>query len=137
MRVRCSSGGSLSQFGSACIPTPARTGLRITQHYGNFLETATSDLAFGTVDADKAISVLLEHTATLSETGFAFIQSALLYTTISGQRRVRVCNLGLQVASMAGSVFRYADMDTVVCHLVREGLSSGCHYEDLHVIEIT
>jgi len=105
MRVRCSS------------------GLRITQHYGNFLETATSDLAFGTVDADKAISVLLEHTATLSETGFAFIQSALLYTTISGQRRVRVCNLGLQVASMAGSVFRYADMDTVVCHLVREGIS--------------
>ncbi|KZT64533.1 beta-sandwich domain of Sec23/24 [Daedalea quercina L-15889] len=97
-------------------------GLRITQHYGNFYEPPTSDLTFGTLDADKAISVVLEHTKSLSEGEFAFLQSAVLYTTVSGERRVRVCNLGVQVAGMAGNVFRFADMDAVVCHMVREGI---------------
>ncbi|CCL98759.1 uncharacterized protein FIBRA_00764 [Fibroporia radiculosa] len=105
MRVRCSS------------------GLRVANHYGNFYESPTGDLLFGTLDADKAISVHLEHTKTLDDSMFAFVQSAVLYTTSHGQRRVRVCNLGLQVASLAGNVFRYADMDTVVCHMVREGIS--------------
>ncbi|KAH9933806.1 sec24-like protein [Fomitopsis serialis] len=97
-------------------------GLRIAQHYGNFYEPPTSDLTFGTLDADKAISVVLEHTRSLAEGEFAFLQSAVLYTTVTGERRVRVCNLGIQVAGMAGNVFRFADMDAVVCHLVREGI---------------
>ena len=73
------------------------------------------------LDADKAISVVLEHTKSLPEGEFAFIQVALLYTSAQGERRVRVCNLGVQVASMAGNVYRFADMDAVVCHLIREG----------------
>ncbi|KAI0935116.1 hypothetical protein AcV7_004011 [Taiwanofungus camphoratus] len=105
MRVRCSN------------------GLRITQHRGNFYESPTMDIEFGTLDADKAISVSFDHSRALDERQFAFFQCAVLYTTVSGQRRVRVCNLALQVASMAGNVFRYADMDTVVCHMVREGIS--------------
>ena len=39
----------------------------------------------------------------------------------NAERSVRVCNLGVQVASMAGNVYRFADMDAVVCHLIREG----------------
>ena len=74
------------------------------------------------LDADKAISVVLEHTKSLTEGEFAFIQVALLYTSAAGERRVRVCNLGVQVAGMAGNIYRFADMDAVVCHLIREGL---------------
>ncbi|KAH9946861.1 sec24-like protein [Amylocystis lapponica] len=77
MRVRCSNGLSISLY----------------LHFGNFLESSATDLAFGTLDADKAISVQQ----------LAFIQCAVLYTTAAGQRRVRVCNLALQVASLAGT----------------------------------
>lgn len=103
----------------ADIPPP---GLRISKHFGNFLEVAT-DLALGTLDADKAISVQYEHMRSLDERELAFLQSAVLYTTPEGQRRVRTCNLALQVASLAGSVFRFADMDTVVTHMIREGIA--------------
>lgn len=45
----------------------------------------------------------------------------MLYTTVGGQRRVRTINLALQIAALAGSVFRFADMDVAVCHFIREG----------------
>lgn len=96
-------------------------GLRISAQYGNFYRRSTTDLEFGTLDADKAISVKLEHSRTLDDRQYAYLQCAVLHTTAFGQRRVRTCNLALQVASLVGNVFRYADMDATVCHLAREG----------------
>lgn len=92
------------------------------KQYGNFYESAANDLQFGTLDADKAIGILLDHAHTLDDRQYAFVQSAVLYTTAEGHRRVRVCNVALQVASLAGNVFRYADMDTVVSIMMREGM---------------
>ncbi|KAJ3559261.1 hypothetical protein NM688_g447 [Phlebia brevispora] len=102
MRVRCS------------------TGLRISKQYGNFYDNTAGDMQFGTLDADKAVSVVLEHSRVLDERQYAFLQSATLYTTVSGERRVRVCNVALQVVTLAGNVFRFADLDTVVTHMLRE-----------------
>ncbi|THH07856.1 hypothetical protein EW146_g9184 [Bondarzewia mesenterica] len=99
------------------------TGLRVANYYGNFSQRTTTDLEFGTLDADKAVSVLIEHSHTLDERQYAFLQCALLYTTVAGQRRVRVCNLALQVVALAGTVFRFADMDTLVVHMLRHSIS--------------
>lgn len=97
-------------------------GLRIGKQYGNFYDSASGDMQFGTLDADKSVSVVLEHSRSLDDRQYAFLQSALLYTTVTGQRRVRVCNVALQVVTLAGNVFRFADMDTVVTHMIREGM---------------
>lgn len=69
--------------------------------------------------------VVFDHGHTLDDRSFAFVQSAVLYTTVTGERRVRVCNVALQVVSLAGNVFRFADMDTVVSVMIREG-GFGC-----------
>ncbi|KAF8839165.1 beta-sandwich domain of Sec23/24 [Paxillus ammoniavirescens] len=106
MRIRCSQ------------------GLRVSKYYGNFQERPPTDLGLGVFDADKAVSALIEHSRTLDERQYAYLQCAVLYTTMDGQRRVRTCNLALQVASLAGNVFRYADMDAVVCHLARDSIAS-------------
>lgn len=103
------------------FPSNISIGLRVAKQYGNFYENAAGDLQFGTLDADKSVAVVLEHNGTLSERQYAFIQSATLYTTVDGQRRVRVCNVALQVVTLAGNVFRYADMDAVVTLMLREG----------------
>lgn len=105
------------------------------------------------MDADKSISVTLEHSGKLNEGGYAFLQCAVLYTAargrpspsplvngevdgsaeaeevpeMRGQRRVRVLNLAVQVAGLAGSVFRFADMDAVVVALLRRCESGLSH----------
>ncbi|KAM5536129.1 hypothetical protein V8D89_010228 [Ganoderma adspersum] len=98
-------------------------GLRIATQYGNFYEGPASDMEFGTVDADKAICVTFEHAGRLDDRQYAFIQSAILYTTVTGERRVRVHNLALRVVSLAGNVFQFADMDATVSYMVREAVS--------------
>ena len=96
-------------------------GLRISRFYGNFYQRSPTDLEIGNLDADKAISVTLEHSHTLDERSHAHVQAAVLYTLASGQRRVRVLNLAVEVAALPGNVYRFADLDAVVCHVAREG----------------
>ena len=111
----------ITSYGCSATCNWKLTGLRISNHYGNFHKRSPTDLDFGIFDADKAISVELEHTGTLDPRGYAHIQCALLYTTVSGKRRVRVCNLAMVIVQLAQNVFQYADMEALVCHLAREG----------------
>lgn len=102
MRVRCSS------------------GLRVVQHLGHFHRHGLTDLEVGTWDADKAFSALVKHDQRLEESREAYFQCAVLYTTATGERRVRVHTLAVPVTSTLGNVFRYADMDSAVAYYAKE-----------------
>ncbi|KAF7763474.1 hypothetical protein Agabi119p4_8011 [Agaricus bisporus var. burnettii] len=104
MRFRCSS------------------GLNITNHFGNFARSNPTDLDFGIIDADKAVMADFEHSSTLSTREYAYIQCATLYTTVWGERRVRVINLALQIAELAGNVYQFADSSTILCRFAREAI---------------
>ena len=109
------------------------TGIKVDTYHGNFQSSAVSDeLTFGTISADSTLSVALQHVRTLDERQYAHIPVAPLYPSSEGERRVRVCTVAVQVAALAGSVFRFADMDAVVAHTIREGIPSVFHPHVLH-----
>ncbi|KAF8348577.1 sec24-related protein [Amanita rubescens] len=110
-------------------------GLRVSTYLGNFLQRSPTDIEFGVLDADKGITASLEHTGSLDLREYAHIQAAILYTTVSGQRRVRVCNLAMPVVELAGNVFRYADMDATIAYMFRQAISSMARKKTLTIRE--
>ncbi|KAJ3513513.1 hypothetical protein NLJ89_g2903 [Agrocybe chaxingu] len=100
------------------------SGLQVKTHYGAFFLAAPTELTFGNISSDSAFTIELEHTRNLSARAYAFLQCAALYTSVAGQRRVRVINLAMNVVELAGSVFQYADMETVVAHFAKAAMMS-------------
>ena len=96
-------------------------GLQVKRHYGLFLKSGAHELVFGNLSADASFSAELEHTGRLSPREYAYLQCAVLYTSVEGQRRVRVVNLAMNVVELAGNLFQFADLETVVCHMAKEG----------------
>lgn len=82
-----------------------------------------TDLELAGIDSDKAFGALLKYDGKLDEKTDAYIQCALLYTTSSGQRRVRTHNLSVTVTQLLGNVFRHAEMDTTVNFLAKKGIN--------------
>lgn len=94
MRVRCSQ------------------GIQVQEYHGNFCKRIPTDVDLPGIDCDKTIMVTLKHDDKLQDGSECAFQCALLYTTVFGQRRIRVSTLSLPCTSMLNNLFRSADLDT-------------------------
>ncbi|KAF8183126.1 sec24-related protein [Pholiota molesta] len=110
-------------------------GLQVKNHLGLFLQSSPHELTFANLSSDNSFSVELEHKGTLSPRAYAYLQCAVLYTSVDGRRRVRVINLALNVVELAGSVFQFADMETVVCHFAKEAMAEMSQSRSLIIRE--
>ncbi|KAI9493869.1 hypothetical protein BDB00DRAFT_821063 [Zychaea mexicana] len=116
MRVRCSD------------------GLQVIDHYGNCHMSTYTDMDLAGVDQDKAFAAVLKHDSKLDLSKGVNFQAALLYTTRSGERRVRVHNLNLQATNQIADVFRGGDEDTAISIIVRKAIFDSYHKNrrDIH-----
>ncbi|KAK7280562.1 hypothetical protein RJT34_25626 [Clitoria ternatea] len=102
MRVRCSQ------------------GIQVQEYYGNFCKRIPTDVDLPGIDCDKSFMVTLKHDDKLQDGSECAFQCALLYTTVYGQRRIRVVTLSLPVTSMLSNLFRAADLDTQFCCFLKQ-----------------
>jgi len=106
----------------AVLKVRASAGVRVEEYYGNGLKRVRGgelDMAF--IDEDNCSVVVLAHDGTnLESTKEVYIQCAILYTSVEGQRRVRVHNLACTVTPHITDVFRNADIDAVTTVLARK-----------------
>ncbi|KAL5070735.1 hypothetical protein RYX36_021622 [Vicia faba] len=105
MRVRCSQ------------------GIQVQEYYGNFCKRIPTDVDLPGIDCDKTFMVTLKHDDKLQDGSECAFQCALLYTTVYGQRRIRVITLSLPVTSMLSNLFRAADLDTQFCCFLKQAAS--------------
>uniref|UniRef100_A0A1J3HXG5 Protein transport protein Sec24-like n=6 Tax=Noccaea caerulescens TaxID=107243 RepID=A0A1J3HXG5_NOCCA len=123
MRVRCSQ------------------GIQVQDYSGNFCKRIPTDIDLPAIDCDKAVMVTLKHDDKLQDGAECAFQCALLYTTIDGERRIRISTLSLPCTNMLSNLFRAADLDSqFACMLkqaaneipskalplVKEQASNGC-----------
>jgi protein transport protein SEC24 len=108
------------EFGfNAMLRVRCSDGLRVAAHFGNFFMRNATDLELAGIDSEKTISVQLKHDDKLDEKQEAVFQCALLYTRADGQRRIRVHNISIPCTSTMSDLFRHADMNTTVNHLLK------------------
>ncbi|KAE9611541.1 putative von Willebrand factor, type A, Zinc finger, Sec23/Sec24-type, sec23/Sec24, trunk [Lupinus albus] len=102
MRVRCSQ------------------GIQVQEYHGNFCKRIPTDVDLPGIDCDKTFMVTLKHDDKLQDGSECAFQCALLYTTMNGERRIRVITLSLPVTSMLSNLFRAADLDTQFCCFLKQ-----------------
>ena len=95
MRIRCSK------------------GLKISSFLGHFFVRSTDLLALPACDADKSFSVEIQHEETVLTGQTAYIQSALLYTSSYGERRIRVHTAALPVVSDLIDLYKSSDAGAI------------------------
>nr|XP_054774147.1 protein transport protein Sec24C-like [Lytechinus pictus] len=103
----------------AVLRVRTSTGIRPTDFYGNFHMSNTTDVELASIDCDKAVTVEIKHDDKLQEDVGAFIQTAVLYTSVSGQRRLRVINLSLNCCSQMADMYRNCETDTIINFLAK------------------
>lgn len=67
------------------------------------------------------MAVEIKHDDKLTEEDGVYIQVALLYTSCSAQRRVRVLNLALNTCSQMADLFRACELDTIINFFSKQG----------------
>ncbi|WOG83090.1 hypothetical protein DCAR_0102264 [Daucus carota subsp. sativus] len=87
-------------------------GLQVQEYSGNFCKRIPTDVDLPAIDCDKTIMVTLKHDEKLQDGAECSFQCALLYTTVDGQRRIRVSTLSLPCTTILSNLFRSADLDT-------------------------
>jgi len=106
----------------ALMKVRCSNGLQVSSYHGNFLQHSFgADLEFGVIDADKAVGVMFSYDGKLDAKLDAHFQCALLYTTASGERRVRCTNTVAGVSEGAMESMRFIDQDAVVGMIAKEG----------------
>ncbi|KAK0649451.1 hypothetical protein B0T16DRAFT_410109 [Cercophora newfieldiana] len=105
----------------ALMKVRCSNGLQISAYHGNFIQhTFGADLEIGVIDADKALGVTFTYDAKLDPKLDAHFQAALLYTTASGQRRVRCLNIIAGVSESPKDCLKFIDQDAVYAMLAKE-----------------
>ncbi|XP_030556615.1 protein transport protein Sec24C isoform X2 [Drosophila novamexicana] len=95
-------------------------GIRPTEFFGHFYMTNTTDVELASIDATKSVSIEIKHDDKLPPEENVYIQVALLYTSCSGQRRLRILNLALRVTVTIADVFKSCDLDAMMLFFAKQ-----------------
>ncbi|KAH7551481.1 hypothetical protein J3E72DRAFT_4922 [Bipolaris maydis] len=112
----------------AVLRVRATTGLRMSAFYGNFFNRSSDLCAFPAYPRDQAVVIEVAIDETISRP-FACLQAAVLHTTSSGQRRIRVLTLAVPTTENLATVYASADAQAITTYFshkaVERALSSG------------
>jgi len=89
-------------------------GVRAVEFYGHFFMANTQDLEIGMMDSSKAVAVEIKHDDKLTEEQGVYVQVALLYTSVGGQRRLRCLNLALNTCNQMAELYKNCELDTLM-----------------------
>ncbi|KAG0056264.1 COPII subunit [Gryganskiella cystojenkinii] len=111
----------------AVMRVRASKGLRMSAFYGNFFVRSTDLLSLPNVPRDQSYSIEISFDENLNIPTVCF-QTALLHTSSSGERRIRVLTLAVPVTTSLSELYMSADQVAIAtllsCKAVERGMNS-------------
>ncbi|KAG0088911.1 COPII subunit [Podila epicladia] len=111
----------------AVMRVRASKGLKMSAFYGNFFVRSTDLLSLPNVPRDQSYSIEVSYEDNLSIPIVCF-QTALLHTSSSGERRIRVLTLAVPVTTSLSELYMSADQVAIstllACKAVERGMNS-------------
>lgn len=81
----------------------------------------TTDVELASMTSDQSLTIEVKYDDKLTEEEGVYVQCAVLYTSCSGQRRLRVHNMALNTCSQLAELFRNCELDTILNVFLKEG----------------
>lgn len=89
------------------------SGWRIKSIFGNYSIKTNDLLAVNNLDENQSLAYEFEFTQSGKPSSTFSIQTALLYTTTDGKRRIRTHNYSVPLSSQHSHIYSYANYDTL------------------------
>ncbi|KAJ3222906.1 COPII subunit [Clydaea vesicula] len=105
----------------AVLRVRASRGIQMSSYHGNFFLRSTDLLQLPNVNPDNSYTIEMTIDENLTGTVACF-QTALLHTSSSGERRIRVLTLALPITSNIQDVFSSADARTITTLLTKKAV---------------
>lgn len=96
------------------------TGISPVKYIGNFNNTYGSNLEMSTVNSNSNFIVQMKYDDKIPENDLVVVQFAMLYTSVCGERRVRVHNIALTACQTYEDLYKMSCCDTLMNVLVRD-----------------
>ena len=90
--------------------------------FSNNLDKNSARIQLGAVDSNKSITVQLKQQSELGIDS-VHIQASILYTSVAGQRRMRVFNLSLNTCTSFADMYPNCDLETVMNFLLKQSVA--------------
>lgn len=104
----------------AVLRVRASSGLVMSTFHGHFFVRSADLLALPNVSPDNSYTLQVTYEHDLPENQqYAYFQVALLYTSSTGERRIRVHTLALPTATTLGEIFSSADAQAIASVLAK------------------
>ena len=81
-------------------------GLSVIEYFGGFGALDTTEFSLSSIDADKSFGLTLRNDETFEENKTVFVQIAMVYTNVYGERRIRIFNQSFQVVKSLNQYFK-------------------------------
>ncbi|KAF7491575.1 Protein transport protein Sec24D [Sarcoptes scabiei] len=98
------------------------TGIRPHDYIGNFYSRSLNDIECAAINTNTNFCIEFKYDDKLQEDEHVVIQAGILYTSLSGQRRVRIHNIALASCQQIGDVYRNSCCDTIVNLMARNAV---------------
>lgn len=104
---------------NAVMRVRSSNGIRATDFIGSFKMQNVTDMEFGALDCDKTICVEFSYDDKIADGVPIHFQIALLHTTISGRRLVRVHNCHIPSTSSLLDLYQNTNFEAIISYIIK------------------